>query len=89
MAGLHGHIKTASSLPTSLQRWSTLLYRDAGGFGAGSEFTWQLLAVVNNQVRDHLFLSPGYRQLNVDYRYHVQRLNQRMSDPVLGATLRF
>lgn len=88
MAGLHGHIQTASSLPTSLQRWSTLLYRDVGGFGAGSEFTWQLLTVVNDQVRDHLFLSAGCRQLTVDYRHHVQRLNLRMSGPVLDATLR-
>jgi hypothetical protein len=48
-----------------------------------------LLAVVNDQVRDHLFLSAGYRQLNMDYRHHVQRLNLRMSGPVLGATLRF
>lgn len=75
--------------PTSLQCWSTLPYRDVGGFGAGSEFTWQLLTVVNDQVRDHLFLSAGCRQLNVDYRHHVQRLNLRMSGPVLGATLRF
>lgn len=71
------------------KRWSTLLYTDVGGFGAGSEFTWQLLALVNYQVRDNLFLSAGYRQLNVDYRHHVQRLNLRMSGPVLGATLRF
>ncbi|MNT86740.1 hypothetical protein D3C72_2270640 [compost metagenome] len=66
-----------------------MLYRDVEGFGESSEFTWQLLAVVNDQVRDHLLLSPGYRQLNVDYRHHVQRLNLRMSGPVLGATLRF
>lgn len=47
-------------------QWSTLLYADAGGFGVGSHATWQVLATVNYQVREQLYLSLGYRQLNVD-----------------------
>lgn len=70
-------------------RWSTLLYADAGGFGVGSESTWQVLATVNYQLRDTVYLSAGYRQLNVDYRSGHQRLDVRLGGPVLGATFRF
>lgn len=70
-------------------RWSTLVYADLGGFGAGSDFAWQLLAVANYQLRDNIFLSAGYRQLNVDYRHGGRRLDFGMGGPVLGATFRF
>ena len=70
-------------------RWSSLLYADAGGFGVGSESTWQVLATVNYQLRDSVYLSAGYRQLNVDYRNGSQSLNVRLGGPVLGATFRF
>lgn len=70
-------------------RWSTLVYADLGGLGVGSDFTWQLLAVANYQLRDNVFLSAGYRQLNVDYRSGGRRLDFGMGGPVLGATFRF
>lgn len=55
----------------------------------GSEFTWQLLAVVNYQLRDNIYVSAGYRQLSVDYRSNGRRLDFGMGGPVLGATFRF
>lgn len=70
-------------------RWFTLAYADVGGFGVGSDFTWQLLAVLNYQIRDDIYLSAGYRQLNVDYRNGGQRLDFSMGGPILGATFRF
>lgn len=70
-------------------RWSTLVYGDLGGLGVGSEFTWQLLAVLNYQLRDNVYLSAGYRQLNVDYRHGGRRLDFGMGGPVVGATFRF
>lgn len=69
--------------------WSTLVYADVGGLGVGSEFTWQVLAVANYQIRDNIYLSAGYRQLNVDYRNGGRRLDFGMGGPVLGATFRF
>ncbi len=71
------------------QRWSTLLYTDAGGFGVGSEFTWQILAALNYQFRDNIFLTAGYRHMNVKYRGDGTRLDVGMGGPVLGATFRF
>ncbi|WP_062563732.1 hypothetical protein [Paracoccus aminovorans] len=70
-------------------QWSAILYADVGGFGAGSEHTSQFLATVNYQVTDQLYVSAGYRQLNVDYRDDGTRLDVTMAGPILGATWRF
>lgn len=70
-------------------RWSTLLYADAGGFGLGSEATWQLLGTLNYQLDEQWFVSLGYRQLSVNYRDGGKRLDFRQGGPVLGATFRF
>jgi len=70
-------------------RWSTVLYADFGGFGVGSEHTSQILATVNYQVNDNLWLSAGYRQLNVDYRSGGTTVDAAMAGPLFGATWRF
>lgn len=70
-------------------RWSAILYADIGGFGAGSESTSQLLATVNYEVNDNLWLSLGYRQLDVDYRSGGTDVDMRMAGPLFGATWRF
>lgn len=70
---------------------------DVGGFGAGSEISWQVLAAYNFQlcVTDRYVLDGylGYRALYVDYsqgsgstKYEYDVLQQ---GPVVGATLRF
>lgn len=70
-------------------RWSAILYADAGGFGAGSERTIQILATLNYQVNDNLWISAGYRQLDVDYRSGGTAVDVTMAGPLLGATWRF
>lgn len=70
-------------------RWSMILYADAGGFGVGSEKTSQIIATANYQVNDQLYVSAGFRQLNVDYRSGGTRVDMTMSGPLLGLTWRF
>lgn len=70
-------------------RWSTLLYADVGGFGAGSKSTWQLLGTVNYQVADNTFVSLGYRQLSVDYDSKGKRLDFKQGGPLAGLTFTF
>jgi hypothetical protein len=70
-------------------RWSAIGYADIGGFGAGSESTFQVVGTVNYQLSDRFFLSGGYRHLEVDYRSGGSRVDMRMSGPLLGATFRF
>lgn len=69
--------------------WSAILYADLGGFGTGSDSTGQILATVNYQVNDNLWLSAGYRHLNVDYRSGGTAVDVTMAGPLLGATWRF
>lgn len=71
------------------QRWSTVAYVDVGGFGVGSDATWQVLALANYQASDKIFLSMGYRYLSVDYRDRGRRLDLALSGPMLGVTYRF
>jgi hypothetical protein len=70
-------------------RWSVIGYADVGGFGAGSDLTSQLMATVNWQARDRLFLSAGYRHLYVDYDDDGKGFEGSFSGPILGLSLQF
>ena len=48
-------------------RWTLVGYGDIGGFGVGSDFTWQALAGVNYHFSKSLSGKLGYRYLSVDY----------------------
>lgn len=48
-------------------RWSFLGRGDLGGFGVGSDFTWQLLGGLGYQVAESVTLRAGYRRLDVDF----------------------
>jgi hypothetical protein len=62
---------------------------DIGGFGVGSDFTWQLLATLDYRVRDWLSVRGGYRHLSVDYEDRGFRFDADMSGPIIGAGFRF
>ena len=75
------------------QRAQLRLYTEMGGFGAGSDFTWQLFPSVSVRLTQNASLDFGYRWLDLDYatgegneqfRYDV--LTQ---GPVLGFGFRF
>lgn len=74
-----------------------MIRADFGGFGAGSDFSWQVLATYNWQMcvlGGHVLDGyVGYRALSVDYsqgsgtsRYEYDDLQQ---GPVIGSTLHF
>lgn len=62
---------------------------DIGGFGAGSDFTWSVLATVNYIINDSFSVSAGYKLLDVDYAHDGHVFDTRLSGPVLGVTYRF
>jgi hypothetical protein len=68
------------------QRWSLILYGDAGGFNAGSRFSGQFAGTVNFRATKHFYVSGGYRHLSVDYRKNNRIIDLDMSGPVMGAT---
>lgn len=70
-------------------RWTILGYADIGGFGVGSDLTYQIAATANYQVSDNLYLSVGYRHLYLDYSDDGTSFDGALSGPLLGATWRF
>jgi opacity protein-like surface antigen len=48
-------------------KWSTALYGDIGGFGMGSDLTWQGNATVNYQLNHKMTLGAGWRYFKVNY----------------------
>ena len=47
--------------------WSLGMRADIGGFGANSDFSWNVLGTVGWKVTDWFTLAAGYRALGVDY----------------------
>lgn len=70
-------------------KFSTMVMADVGGFGVGSDNTWQVMATVNWQFRRNMALSAGYKYLHVDYDKDGHVFDASMSGPVLGLTYRF
>ena len=48
-------------------KWSASFYGDVGGFGMGSDITWQVVGSVNYQVNHKLRLGAGWRTFKVHY----------------------
>jgi hypothetical protein len=69
------------------------LYSEFGGFGVGSDFTWQVFPTVMFRATERTSIDLGYRWLDIDYktgegneRFAYDVLSQ---GPVLGMTVRF
>mgnify|MGYP001033296740 CR=1 FL=1 len=57
-------VRTSADIGKS---WRVQGYADIGGFGIGSDFTWQLLGTVGYHIGGGTVLRFGYRQLDVDF----------------------
>jgi hypothetical protein len=75
-------------LPLTEQLGVTV-YADIGGFGAGSELTWQALGVFDWRANDWLSLHAGWRYLAFDFKDRRTSLDTSLSGPIFGATIRF
>lgn len=69
------------------------MYTEIGGFGAGSDFTWQIFPTLGIKLTDRLSLELGYRWLDIDYstgdgneRFSYDVLTQ---GPIGGLAFRF
>ncbi|SFQ74493.1 outer membrane protein [Nitratireductor indicus] len=71
------------------EKVSLMAQADIGGFGAGSDFTWQAMATVNYSFNDKLSISAGYKALSVDYDSDGHVFDTTLAGPVLGFTYRF
>jgi hypothetical protein len=62
---------------------------DVGGFGNGSEFTWQGLATVGYRFANSFSVEGGYRILQTDRAEANGSIDIEMSGSIIGARWRF
>jgi hypothetical protein len=60
-----------------------------GGFGAGSDLTWDLLGAVGYNYNEHVSFALGYRALGVDYDNNGFVYDVVQHGPILGAVFKF
>ncbi len=64
-------------------------YGDVGGFGVGSQFTWQAFATLDYRITDNITASAGFRWIHIDYDKGSSNISLDMAGPIIGASLRF
>ena len=70
-------------------RWTLFGALETGGFGAGADSEWSVLAGATYAVSDRFGVSMGWRHMEVDYDKDGVLFDVKQSGPVLGATFRF
>lgn len=60
-----------------------------GGFGAGSDITWDVMAAIGYEVTDRVAIIGGYRALGVDYSNDDFLFDVVQHGPILGARIAF
>ena len=60
-----------------------------GGFGAGSDISWDLLAGLGYQYNEHVSFALGYRALGVDYDNDGFVYDVVQHGPILGTVIKF
>lgn len=70
-------------------RLSLTAYGDIGGFGVGSQFTWQAFGTVDYQVTESISVSAGFRWIHIDYDKGRADISLDMGGPIIGASVRF
>jgi len=69
------------------------LYTEVGGFGVGSDVTWQVFPTLSLRLTDKASLEFGYRWLDIDYdtgeRNEQFRYDMLTQGPVVGFGFRF
>ena len=69
--------------------WFVMLKGDAGGFGAGSQQTWQIYTGGGKEFKQRYSMFIGYRHLSVDYRDGGFIYNPNMNGILLGFAIKF
>jgi hypothetical protein len=71
------------------EHWTLAGYGDIGGFGIGSDFTWQAAVGVNVEFSKTFSGKFGYRYISVDYDKDGFRYDMANSGLYLGLGIRF
>jgi hypothetical protein len=75
------------------ERWAFWVRADVGGFGVGSDLSWNAVAAFSWRVSDRINIGAGYRLLDIDYEHGSGAdyflFDARMDGPVTGITFSF
>lgn len=70
-------------------RWIAMALADIGGFGAGSDLTWQVLASLGYQFNERWSVQGGWRHLSTKKDLGGRDIKLELGGPFLGVTVRF
>lgn len=70
-------------------KWTLVGYGDVGGFGVGSDFTWQASLGANYDLSKTASVTFGYRYFSVDYDHDGFLYDMENEGLYLGMTFRF
>lgn len=62
---------------------------DVGGFGVGSELSWQAYGGINYRFAERWAGTVGYRYLSIDYESDELTLDIALQGPLIGISYRF
>jgi opacity protein-like surface antigen len=62
---------------------------DIGGFGVGSEFTWEVFVGLDYAISERFSSNLGFRYLSINYEASKADIKMDQYGPVLGMTVRF
>ena len=72
-------------------KWMISARGDIGGFGLGSDFTWNVLALVHFQPWEYVSIVAGYRAMDQDYEdgSGASRFayDMRLAGPIAGVNI--
>jgi opacity protein-like surface antigen len=71
------------------ERLAATAYADVGGFGLGSQLTWQAFATLDYRVTETITASAGIRWIHINYDKGRATIDLDMRGPIIGATFRF
>jgi opacity protein-like surface antigen len=71
------------------ERWTLVGYADIGGFGVGSDLSWQLMAGANYAFSPDVIGKLGYRVVAFDYSEASFAYDIRFAGPYLGLGFRW
>jgi hypothetical protein len=79
--------------PENGKRWHAQVYTEIGGFGAGSDLTWQVFPTFGVNLAKWVSIDFGYRWLSIDYssgeKETLFKYDVLTQGPVLGFAFKF
>lgn len=71
------------------EKVSAVGFADIGGFGAGSQFSWEIYGALDYAITENVSTNVGFRYLSIEYDASDADVQLDTYGPILGLTVRF